>query len=113
MRIDLHARGFELTNQTRDFVQSRLLSALGQSMGHVGSVAVSLSTARGRSQPDTTRCGIVVSLRPSGEVRGQAEHEWLHVAIDRAAAEVGAAVERRILQTRPAVSPAAVVRSAA
>ena len=99
MRIDLHARGFELTNHTRDFVQSRLLSTLGQFRGHIGSVAVNLATSNGRSRPDTSVCDIVVNVHPSGEVRRRAEHEWMHVAIDRAASGIDTDVEREFLRT--------------
>jgi ribosomal subunit interface protein len=109
MQINLHASGFHLTNHTRDFAQSKLLSTLGQFRASIGSVDVNLGTSKGRNRPDTTACEIVVNLHPSGEVRWRVEHEWMHVAIDRASSGIAAEVEREILQMRPAVaSPPAI-----
>jgi ribosomal subunit interface protein len=98
MRINLHASGIDLTNHTRDFVQSKLLYRLGQFRDRIGSVDVNLTTSQGRSRPDVTACEIVVNIEPSGEIRRSAEHEWLHVAIDAAASAVGAEVERGMVQ---------------
>ena len=95
MRINLQASGFGLTNHTRDFVQSKLLYGLGQFRDRIGSVEVNLTTSKGRSRPDAAACEIVAKIEPSGEIRRRAEHEWLHVAIDRAASAVAAEVERR------------------
>ena len=104
MRINLHTKGFDLTSHTRGFVESRLLSALGPVSVHIESVAVHLEASRGRTQPDAAVCLIVVSLHPSGEVRSRAEHFWLHVAIDRAAVNVGGEVEREVMRSRQAAA---------
>ncbi len=101
MRINLHASGFDLTNYTRDFVQSRLLPSLGQFRDRIGSVDVKLTTSKGRSRPDTTGCEIVVNVHPWGEVRRRAEHQWMHVAIDRAASGIDRDVQRELLRTTP------------
>ena len=105
MRINLHASGFGLTNHTRDFVQSSLLHRLGRFRYRIGSVEVNLTTSNGRSRPDVTACEIVVNIEPSDEIRRRAAHEWLHIAIDRAASAVCTEVERAMLQLRPTVAP--------
>ena len=97
MRINLHASGFDLTNYTRDFVQSRLLPRLGQFRDRIGSVDVNLAASKGR--PDTTACEIVVNVHPYGEIRRRAEHEWMHVAIDRAASGIVSDVRRELVRT--------------
>lgn len=104
MRINLHASGFDLANLTRDFVQSKLLYRLGDFRGRIRSVDVNLSTVKGRSRPDAAACEIVVNIRPSGEVRRRAEHEWLHVAIDKATSAVSAEVEREMKEARPTLA---------
>jgi ribosome-associated translation inhibitor RaiA len=109
MRINVHAEGFDLTSHTRGFVESRLLSALGPVSVLIESVDVQLEASKDRTQPDTAVCVIVVNLLPSGEVRSGAEHSWLHVAIDRAALNVGAEVEREVMRSRTAAATPPVV----
>jgi ribosomal subunit interface protein len=111
MRINVHTSGFDLTNHTRDFVQSKLLSTLGRFRGRIGSVAVNLATSNGRSRPDTTACEIVVNVHPAGEVRRRAEHEWMHVAIDRAASRIGDEIERELLRRASEGAPPSAGRA--
>jgi ribosome-associated translation inhibitor RaiA len=110
MRINLHASGFGLTNHTRDFVQSTLLYRCSQFRDRIGSVEVNLSDEQRSKPARRTACEIVVKIEPFGQIRRRAEHEWLHVAIDRAASAVGAEVERAMLQVRPTVSSPPAIR---
>lgn len=104
MRINVRASGFGLTNHTRNFVQAKLLYRLGQFTDRIASVEVNLTASKGQHQPDVTACEIVVNIDPSVEIRRRAEHEWLHLAIDRAASAVGAEVAHAMVQMRPAAT---------
>jgi ribosome-associated translation inhibitor RaiA len=106
MRIDVHSEGFQLTPQLRGVVVSRLLSALGPFGAHIESVLARLRASTGRAQPDTTICDVAVSLYPSGKVRARAEDASMPFAIDQAAEDIGAAVDREVsrLKTVPSAS---------
>jgi ribosome-associated translation inhibitor RaiA len=107
MRINVYSTGFDLTAHTRSFAESRVRSALRPFTVLIASAAVQLDVRRGGPAPDDAMCSMVVRLRPSGEIRSQAEHPWLHVAIDRAAATIDAEVLREILHRRSAARGAA------
>jgi len=111
MRISVRASGFRLTNHTRNFVQSKLLHRLGQFRDRIASVEGNLTASEGRHQPDVTACEILVNVGPSVEIRRRAEHEWLHIAIDRAASVAGAAVAQAIVQMRRAGTAPYVIAS--
>jgi ribosome-associated translation inhibitor RaiA len=100
MRIIVHASGFDLTNYTSGYAESRLRAALSPCRPQLVSVSVQLDPpARAH---EAARCEVVAHLTPSGQVRARAEHEWLHVAIDRAASAVRSAVEGEVRTTHPA-----------
>ena len=109
MRINVQAHGFDLTPHTRGFVESRLLSELRPFDVRIESVAVRLEARKGRTQPDTAACGIVVSLHPSGVVRSRAEDSWMYAAINRAAAGIGIEVDREVWRMRRATASPPVV----
>jgi ribosomal subunit interface protein len=109
MRINVKSYGFELTARERGHVVSRLLSALGRFRVRIESAKVHLAASTRNAQPDTVVCGIVVNLHPSGEVHSRAEDPRMHVAIDRATAEIEAQIEREVSRSRPAVASIPVV----
>lgn len=108
MRISVHANGFELTRHTREFAATRVQCALGRFEACIKSVRVHLDAVKGRLQPDTTRCRVMVTLHPSGKVRSLASHAWMNVAIDRACADAGLQMEDEIQRRRTAATTAPV-----
>jgi ribosome-associated translation inhibitor RaiA len=92
MRIKVLASGFELTNHTRSFAESRLRGALNRFRDHIEFVSVHLH-ASGPQPEDLAECRLAVALHPGGEVRARSAHAWLHVAIDRAASAIVPLVE--------------------
>lgn len=105
MRINIEAVGFELRPQLRASVESRLLAAFGAFADRVQSVAARLEARVGRQQPDATGCEIVVTLRPSGELRVRADGARMQVAVDRAAQAARATVERELAEPSPPDAP--------
>ncbi len=92
MRIKVLASGFELTNHTRSFAESRLRGALNRFRDHIDVVSVHLH-ANGPQPEDHAECRLAVALHAGGEVRTRSAHTWMHVAIDRAASAIVPVVE--------------------
>jgi ribosomal subunit interface protein len=106
MLITFRTRGFEVEPLTKRYVESRLLSKIGQFRTRIESVTVSLDASRGRGDSDGAVSEIAVHLRPSGGVRSRAEHAEMRVAVDRAIAHVRSELEREIARTPRTVVPA-------
>ena len=113
MRITVHAQGFELGAQLRRFAESRLLSSLSPLRSCIQLVIVRLEILTGEGYRQPTSCNVVVTLRPSGEVRARTEDVHMDVAIATASDRISAAVERAVAQAGPTVvSPPAAHASA-
>jgi ribosomal subunit interface protein len=100
MRIHVRAHGFDLTNHTRSYAESRLQAALSRFRQHITSVTVSLYAGPPFAPADAARCEIAIALAPKGYVHAETEHEWMHVAIERAAASIVSAVDRAVARIR-------------
>ena len=105
MRINVYAEGFQLTSQLRDYVDLRLLSALGRFSDRIESGVVRLRALNGRTVSETTHCDVLVRLYPSGELRARANEPRLEDAIDRAAKEIGLSVENAVSLPQPLAVP--------
>ena len=96
MKIDIHSRGFTLTNAQRDYLTKRLAYGLTSGDAAIGRVIVRLSDINGPRGGEDKRCHIEVRLRGMPDVViGDTETE-LHMAIDRATERAGRALMRRL-----------------
>ncbi len=98
MRITVHAQGFELRPELRRFVESRLSLSRFRSSIRLVSVRLARGIREGLCLPAS--CDVIVTLRPSGEVRVRTEDMRIDVAIAKASERLRAAVEREVLQGR-------------
>jgi ribosome-associated translation inhibitor RaiA len=109
MLITVRTKGFEAEPRTRRYVESRLLSAIGQFRTRIKSVTVSLDASRDRRASDRAVSEISVHLRPSGGVRSRAEHSEMRVAVDGSIAQVRSELEREIARIARTVGPAKAI----
>jgi ribosome-associated translation inhibitor RaiA len=109
MRINIRGDGLDVTRQLQAVVESCLWTALGAFDAWIDLVVVQLRAGVGRNQPDSTRCEILVTLRPSGDVHASADDPQMRVSIARATDAIRAAVEREVarLSVLPGSPPAA------
>jgi ribosome-associated translation inhibitor RaiA len=107
MRITVHAQGFELEPQLRGFAESRLWSSLSPLQSSIQLVTARLEIRTGEGDRQPTSCDVVVTLRPSGEVRARTGDVHMDVAIATASERIRAAVERAVSQAPGFVSPPA------
>jgi ribosomal subunit interface protein len=100
MRIDIQARGFELTEGLREHTVRRLQFALGWSNHDVRSVSVRLFDINGPRGGKDKRCRIQVPFAGTPNVVIEDTEADLYVAIDRAAERTERAVARRLERLR-------------
>lgn len=106
MKIDIHSRGFTLTNAQRDYLTKRLAYGLTSCDATIGRVIVRLSDINGPRGGEDKRCHIEVRLRGMPDVViGDTETE-LHMAIDRATERAGRSLVRRLERRREFAPPA-------
>ncbi|MFZ1641911.1 MAG: HPF/RaiA family ribosome-associated protein [Candidatus Contendobacter sp.] len=85
MKINIQARGFELTDGLRNQAERRLRYALGWADDHLRQVSVRLSSENGPRRGKNLRCRIQIDFpRAQDVVIEDTETDW-SVAIDRAA----------------------------
>ena len=85
MKINIQARGFELTDGLRDQTERRLRYALSWADDHLRQVSVRLSSESGPRRGKNLRCRIQIDFpRAQDVVVDDTETDW-SVAIDRAA----------------------------
>ena len=85
MKINIQARGFELTDGLRDQAERRLRYALSWADDHLRQVSVRLSNENGPRRGKNLRCRIQIAFpRAQDVVIEDTETDW-SVAIDRAA----------------------------
>jgi len=85
MKINVQARGFELTDGLRDQTERRLRYALSWADDHLRQVSVRLSSESGPRRSKNLRCRIQIDFpRAQDVVIEDTETDW-RVAIDRAA----------------------------
>ena len=100
MRIDIQARGFDLTQGLRDHTARRLQFALGWSRHDVRTVTVRLFDINGPRGGEDKRCLIQVAFPGTPNVVIEDTDADLYVAIDRAADRAARAVTRRLERLR-------------
>ncbi|MDG4561758.1 MAG: HPF/RaiA family ribosome-associated protein [Candidatus Competibacter sp.] len=92
MKINIQARGFELTDSLRDQTERRLRYALSWADDHLRQVSVHLSSESGPRRDKNLRCRIQIDFpRAHDIVIEDTETDW-SVAIDRAADRVSRSV---------------------
>ena len=100
MRIDIQARGFDLTEGLREHTARRLQFALGWSNHDVRSVTVRLFDINGPRGGEDKRCRIQVAFPGTPNVLIEDTAADLYVAIDRATDRAERAVTRRLERLR-------------
>ena len=100
MRIDIQARGFELTEGLRQHTERRLQFALSWASHDVRSVSVDLSDINGTRGGPGKRCCIQIPLPRMQPVVIEEVETDLYVAIDRAANRSERTVARRLERLR-------------
>jgi putative sigma-54 modulation protein len=100
MRIDLQARGFDLTQGLREHAERRLQFALGWADRNVRSVSVRLSDVNGPRGGNDKRCQIKIPLAGGPAVVIEDARKDLYVAIDRAAERTERTLARRLGRLR-------------
>ena len=99
MRIDIQARGFELTNSLCIHAKRRLQFAMDCAGRGVRNIHVRLSDINGRRGGNDKRCAIQISLGTQELIVEETEAD-LYVAIDRAVERSKRALLRRIARIR-------------
>jgi putative sigma-54 modulation protein len=100
MKIDIRARGFELTEGLRQHAERRLSFALGWASYDVRKVTVCLFDVNGPRGGEDKCCRIQVALPKAQDVVIEDTEADLYIAIDRAAERVERSVTRRLERQR-------------
>ena len=100
MRIDVQARGFNLTDGLRAHTERRLNFALTWASHGVRTVNVRLSDINGPHGGNDKRCHIQIPLPGGQEVMIEDTEADLYVAIDRAAGRAERTLARRLARLR-------------
>ena len=100
MRIDIQARGFELSDGLREHTERRLQFALSWASHSVRTVTVRLSDVNGPRGGNDKCCSIQIPLVRAQDVVIEDTESDLYVAIDRAAERAERAVARRLERAR-------------
>ena len=100
MKIEIHVRGFELTEALRSHVERRVVFAAGFAHTWVRRVAVRLVDENGPRGGRDKRCGIVVSLDGLPEVVIDDIQCDLYSAVDSACDRLGHTLSRRLERSR-------------
>lgn len=100
MLIHTRSVGFNLTEAIRDYVETRLRSALSPWMRRVMYVVVRLEDVNGPRGGRDMRCQIMATLARRGMVVVEAREEDLYCAIDVARDRLRRAVRREMEQRR-------------
>ncbi len=96
MRLDIQARGFDLTEGLRGHTERRLQFALNWASHDVRTVSVRLFDINGPRGGSDKRCRIQIPLSGWQDVVIEDTQSDLYVAIDRAAERTGRTLDRRI-----------------
>lgn len=100
MRIEIQARGFELTEALRQHTERRLQFAIGWAGHNVRTVNVRLSDINGPRGGNDKRCRIMIPLPGGQDVVIEDTESDLYVAIDRAADRAERSLARRLERSR-------------
>jgi len=100
MRIDIKARGFDLTDGLREHTERRLRFALSWANHDVRTVTVCLSDINGPRGGEDKRCHIQVAFTGAQDAVIEDTEADLYVAIDRAVDRTERTVARRLERLR-------------
>lgn len=100
MRLDIQARGFDLTEGLRGHTERRLQFALNWASHDVRTVSVRLFDINGPRGGSDKRCRIQIPLSGGQDVVIEDTQSDLYVAIDRAADRTERALARRLERLR-------------
>jgi putative sigma-54 modulation protein len=100
MRIDIQARGFDLTEGLREHTERRLKFALSWACSDVRAVRVCLSDLNGPRGGSDKRCLIQIPMLGAQNVVVEDAQADLYLAIDRAADRTERAIARRLGRLR-------------
>ena len=100
MRLDIQARGFDLTEGLRGHTERRLQSALSWASHDVRTVSVRLFDINGPRDGNDKRCRIQIPISGGQDVVIEDTESDLYVAIDRAVDRTERALARRLERQR-------------
>ena len=100
MRLDIQARGFDLTEGLRGHTERRLQFALNWASQDLRTVSVRLFDINGPRGGNDKRCRIQIPLSGGQDVVIEDTESDLYVAIDRAADRTERALARRLERQR-------------
>jgi putative sigma-54 modulation protein len=100
MRIDIQARGFDLTEGLREHTERRLQFALSWVSNEVRAVRVCLSDLNGPRGGNDKRCRIQIPMVGAQNVVVEDAQADLYLAIDRAADRTERTLARRLGRLR-------------
>ena len=100
MRMNIQARGFDLTEGLREHTERRLQFALSWASQDVRAISVRLFDVNGPRGGEDKRCRIQVVFRGTQEVVIEDTEADLYVAIERAAERAERAVGHRLERLR-------------
>jgi ribosomal subunit interface protein len=100
MRMNIQARGFDLTEGLREHTERRLQFALSWASQDVRTITVRLFDINGPRGGDDKRCRIQVAFRGTQDVVIEDTEADLYVAIHRAADRAERAVGHRLERLR-------------
>lgn len=100
MRMDIQARGFDLTEGLRGHTERRLQFALNWASHDVRTVSVRLFDINGPRGGNDKRCRIQIPISGGQDVVIEDTESDLYVAIDRAADRTERALARRLERQR-------------
>ncbi|MDO8178005.1 MAG: HPF/RaiA family ribosome-associated protein [Undibacterium sp.] len=100
MRINIQARGFELTEGLRQHTERRLQFAIDWAGDDVKTVKVRFSDINGPRGGNDKRCTIQIPIAGQNDVMIEDTEADLYVAIDRAADRAEQTLSRKLERTR-------------
>ena len=100
MRINIQARGFELTEGLRQHTERRLQFAIDWAGDEVRTVNVRFSDINGPRGGNDKRCTIQIPIAGQNDVLIEDTEADLYVAIDRAADRAEQTLARKLERTR-------------
>lgn len=100
MQIEIHARGFLLTEGLRAHVERRFQFAMGSYQDHVLRVTVRLSDINGPRGGVDKHCQVRLRLRGLPEIVVKDTEADLYVAVNRAAERAGRTLGRNLRRAR-------------
>ena len=100
MKINIRARGFELTDRLREHTERHLRFALGWADDHLRQISIRLSSQSGPRVGKNKRCLIQIDFPGAQDIVIEDTEDDIYVAIDRAIDRAGRAVARQLERLR-------------